>query len=268
MINRVWEETRIILLVGVVMPLLAYISGAGPEAITWMLAMSVVIIVLLAVDAVQRSGKQIDVATDISISDELGREMDQLVQQVEISARDMLGHVRRELSQMRSLVSDAIEVLQGSFIDLNQECWAQMTMTQDMLSNLRVVSETTSQLETMSSEIADVRDQVGNNLEEMAEISQRINKGISDAVRSLQFEDIVRQLTESSERHLDYLEAVLGAVDIGIRSLNGQRINVPDYILGLHNLKSQIDQLEADCRAEAARSVSQNSMQKGETELF
>jgi methyl-accepting chemotaxis protein len=95
-----------------------------------------------------------------------------------------------------------------------------------------------------------------------------MDKSITDAVRSLQFEDIVRQLTVSSEKHLDYLERVLGTVDEGIRSLNSQHINVPEYIVGLHELKSQIDQLEAECKAEADRSVSQKTMQEGDIELF
>ncbi len=264
MYTRVWKETRIILLVGITMPLVAYLNGAGTATSAWMLALSFATVGILVIDVLQRGNNNVDVAKDISISEELSHEMDLLVQQIESSSRDMLGHVRKELSQMRSLVSDAIKILQNSFIDINQEAWAQAAMTQDVLDRLCSVMEAKPQVDA----IGDIKDLADKDLKEMSEITKRINSSINDVVRSLQFEDVVRQLTVSSERHIDYLEQVLGAVDSGIRNLNSRRIKVSEYIVGLHELKAQIDRLEAECRAEAARSVSQDSMHEGETELF
>jgi methyl-accepting chemotaxis protein len=62
--------------------------------------------------------------------------------------------------------------------------------------------------------MGDINDVVGGNLKDDSNSKQRINHMVTDAVRSLQFEDIVRQLTESSKRHLDYLEEVLSGREV------------------------------------------------------
>lgn len=256
------------ILVSAAMPVVAYITGASFEAVVWVLAMSIVILTVLVVDLLQKSDGEADEENDISVSEELGHEMDLLVQQVESSATDMLRHAQKESSQIRSLISDAIKILQNSFIDLNQESWAQTAMMRDVLDKLGNASQPGSQAEYVTSEGEDIKELVEKNLQEMSNISQRINASIAEAVRSLQFEDIARQLTLSSEKHLNYLEEILSAVDVGIHNLNSQKINVSEYIVGLHELKSQIDRLEAECRAEAIRSVSQDSMHKGDVTLF
>ncbi len=268
MIKKVWKETGVIILACASMPVIAYISGAGFEAIAWMLAMFFVVMLSLGINVFQTGQSNAAALNGLSISEDLGHEMDLLVQQIENSAKDMLGHVRKELSQMRSLVSDAIEVLQNSFNDLNQEYSDQNRMVQEVLEKLRAAQESKKQIDVIFDHDGDRGDSYDVHQKELSGSTQRINSRIADAVRSLQFEDIVRQLTVSSEKHLDYLEAVLGAVDVGIRDLNSQHINVPDYIVGLHELKAQIDQLEAECKAEAARSVSQSTMQQGDVELF
>jgi hypothetical protein len=268
MITRIWKETRVTVLAGAILLVIATISGAGFEAIAWMLAMFFVVMGVLVVNVLQNGKSKSAISNGISVSEDLGHEMDLLVQQIENSAKDMLGHVRKELSQMRSLVSDAIEVLQNSFNNLNEEHSNQNRMVQEVLEQLHAAQQSKAKIAVMLDGNGDEDNSLDGRLADFAESNQRINNRIADAVRSLQFEDIVRQLTMSSEKHLDYLERVLGLVDVGIRDLNSQHINVPEYIVGLHELKSQIDQLEAECKAEAERSVSQNSMQEGEIELF
>jgi uncharacterized protein Yka (UPF0111/DUF47 family) len=268
MIIRTWKATGVVFVAGASMLLIAYIGGAGFEALGWMLALLVVVMAVLLITALPAGKTKGAVPNGLSLSEDLGQEMDLLVQQIEDSAKDMLGHVRKELSQMRSLVSDAIEVLQNSFNDLNHETGQQRKMVLEVLEKLRAAESSKSHVEEMLNSSGDFKQTLEGHNQELSQSGQRINDRIADAVRSLQFEDIVRQLTVSSEKHLDYLEEVLGVVHVGIRTLNSQHINVPEYIVGLHGIKAQIDKLEAECKAEAERSVSQNSMQKGEIELF
>ncbi|MEJ2529690.1 MAG: hypothetical protein P8Z39_06340, partial [Gammaproteobacteria bacterium] len=184
-------------------------------------------------------------------AEDLRHEMKLLVQQVEGSAKNMLGHVHDELGQMRSLVSDAINTLQESFNGLNQESQAQGAMVLEVLEGLDGIHEV-----------------IGGTMQNVFATTQRINHMTADAVRSLQFEDIVKQLTESSERHLDYLESVLSAVDVGMHDLNSRELTVPEYIAGLHRLQVQIDGIERERMKNAEKSVSQDSMCDGEIALF
>lgn len=250
------------------MLVIAYLSGAGFEALSWMLIMLVAVVVFVVVDYFTADGSKSDALNSISVSDDLSHEMNLLVQQIENSTKDMLERVHEELSQMRSLISDAIEILQNSFNDLDQESKEHHRVVQEVLKKLQAAQISKTNIAGMIDRDGELEELLDSQLSKLSESSERIDKGINDAVRSLQFEDIARQLTLSSEKHLDYLEAVLGTVDVGIRNLNSQHINVPEYIVGLHELKSQVDQLEAEFKAEAQRSVSQESMRQGDVELF
>ncbi len=250
------------------MLVIAYFSGAGSEALLWMLAMLSVVALFVAVEILTTDRPNSAVLNSISVSDDLSHEMDELVQQIEYSSKDMLVRVHEELSQMRSLISDAIEVLQNSFNDLDQESKEHHKVVREVLHRLQAdqVSKTNIEGEVASDD--ELEKLLDNQMSKLAESSKRIDRDINNAVRSLQFEDIARQLTLSSEKHLDYLETILGTVNVGIRNLNSQHISVPKYIAGLHELKAQIDQIEAEFKAEAQRSVSQETMQQGEVELF
>ena len=268
MIKKIWDKTGVVIVAGATVLVIAYLSGAGPEVLLWMTAMLLVVVISLLPVFLKAQGTEDLVSNSESVSEDLSYEMDLLVMQVENSSKDMLGHVHEELSQMRSLISDAIEVLQNSFNDLNQESKQQSRVVQEVLEKLRAVQESNATVTNAYQSDGELSKLLDSRLSKLSESTVKIDKGINNAVRSLQFEDIVRQLTVSSGKHLNYLEQVLGAVDGGIRSLNSQHISVPEYIVGLHKLRAQIDQLEAECKAEAERSVSQKTMQQGEVELF
>lgn len=247
------------------MLVIAYLSGANFEVLLWMLAMLFVVVLFLLLDVFRTYGPQSSDLDSMSVSEDLSNEMNLLVQQIECCAKDMLARVHEELSQMRSLISDAIEVLQNSFNDLEQESKQHHIVVQDVLEKLRAAQLSKTKIDGVINEDEELLD---NHLSKLSESSKRIDVSINDAVRSLQFEDIARQLTISSEKHLDYLETILGTVDLGMRNLNSQYISLPEYIVGLHELKAQIDRLEEEFKAEAQRSVSQKTMQQGDVELF
>ncbi len=268
MIERVWKETKVFILLGSAMIVAAYIGGAGSETLSWMLALFVMAVLFFAWHISHADKREEGGAEDISVSEELGHEMDLLVQKIETSTTVMLGHVRDELSQMRLLVADSIETLHEGFSEINQGAVEQNKLVHEVLERLGAALESGEKFESMVSDMNEQDDLMVRCTNHLPVLARQINKGIADVVRSLQFEDIVQQLTVTSEKHLDYIEEVLDAVDIGIRKLNSQKINIPEYIIGLHELKAQIDQLEAECRAEAERSVSQHSMRRGDIELF
>lgn len=251
MIGVVWRELKIIVMACALVLVIAYSSDVPPATLGWLLTLLLVTTGFQVVKTLRANRMYVErVVVDHSSAD-LRREMNMLVQQVEISVKNMLGHVRKELGQMRSLVSDAIGTLQDSFYGLNQESLAQNAMVLNVLEKLDGIHEV-------------VRD----NIKDVTHSTQRIDQMTADAVRSLQFEDIVRQLTESSEVHLDYLESVLGVVDAGMHSLNSQELTVSEYIKGLHKLKLQIDRIETERMAAAEKSVSQVSMSDGGVVLF
>jgi uncharacterized phage infection (PIP) family protein YhgE len=268
MIKKIWDKTGVVIVAGATVLVIAYLSGAGSEVLWWMAALLIVVELSLLPILLKTDGSEDSAPNSESDSEDLSYEMDLLVMQVDASAKDMLGHVHEELSQMRSLISDAIEVLQNSFNDLSHESKEQIGVVQEVLEKLQAAQKSNSNIDALYNTDDETSQFLDAKLSKLSESTKQIDQGINSAVRSLQFEDIVRQLTLSSEKHLDYLDAVLAALDEGVRDLNSQHISVPEYIVGLHELRAQIGQLEAECKVEAERSVSQKTMQQGEVELF
>ncbi len=240
-----------LVMVGASALVIAYASNSTPATLGWLLGLLLVILGVQAVKTIRNHQPGVEQVAADSSAEDLRHEMKLLVQQVEGSAKNMLGHVHDELGQMRSLVSDAINILQESFSELNHESQAQSAMVLEVLDGLDGIHEV-----------------IGGTMQNVFATTQRINHMTADAVRSLQFEDIVKQLTESSERHLDYLESVLSAVDDGMHDLNSRKLTVPEYIAGLHRLKIQIDRIEKERMGAAEKSVSQICMRDGEVVLF
>lgn len=251
MMGVVWQELKLFVMACALVVVIAYASDVPPATLGWLLTLFLVATVFQVVKTLRANKMCVQqIAADHSSVD-LRREMNMLVQQVEISVTNMLGHVRKELGQMRSLVSDAIDTLQDSFYGINQESLAQNAMVLDVLEKLDGIDAV-----------------VGEDIKDVTRSTQRINQMTADAVRSLQFEDIVRQLTESSKMHLDYLESVLGVVAVGMHSLNSQELTVAEYIKGLHELRLHIDRIETERMQAAEKSVSQVSMSDGGVVLF
>ena len=259
MVKMAWKHIWGYLLIGFALPVVAYLSGAGLETVAWMLAMFAVILALLVIN-LRKTGR-----SAVTASEDVSEEMSLLQQQIENNTRAILGCIRDELSQIRSLISDAIEILQNGFLGVNHDAKMQDAIAQRLREDIRHVLGSDSSADAAQSDINKLLDVSAN---EMSVIAQRINEKVEDILRALQCEDIVRQLTESSGRHLNYLTSVLGAVNVGMRDLSGNKIDVSEYIAKLRELRLQIEQLESECRIEAVRSVSQCSMQEGDISLF
>ncbi len=259
MIGMVWRKLRGFIIAGVLVLAIAYANGSSFETLGWLSVLFLIAVGFLVFNAVQEKGPKVEETISDSVSEDLVRELNLLVQQIEDGANVMLGQVRKELWQIRSLVSDAIITLQDVFNNLNQASKTQNKMVLDVLDGLqRDITQKTGSTSEM----------IGKSLKDVSNITERIDHMVAGAVRSLQFEDIVRQLAESSEKHLDYLEGILGVVDVGMNNLNSRQLSVPEYIDGLSKLKLQIDQVESKCKSEAEKSVSQISLDDGEIVLF
>lgn len=90
----------------------------------------------------------------------------------------------------------------------------------------------------------------------------------ADAVRSLQFDDIVRQLTEHARRRLAGLEGIarqLDAASVRLHALPGADVRA--YVGTLGEL-SQGLRVAAAAVTESGHPVAQRSMRSGDIELF
>ncbi len=178
-----------------------------------------------------------------------------------------------------AVVADEVTVLSQRSNQFNQEIGAVLKDTRENIHKVRQSASRFSakdlsfaldsrvQVDAMLQELGDINDVIGSRLKEASDVTRRIDNMASDAVRSLQFEDIVRQLTESSERHLGRLEQMLTTVAAGMQELKAIEPVVPGSVVVLHKLTLQINQIQSGAGGEE-KTVQQSSMGGGGVDLL
>ncbi len=267
MIGMVWREIRGFIIAGILVTVVAYVSGATHATLGWLLLMLAITGTVLLVKAIRSNHAGQKPQASDQTKEEMASEMNSLVQQIAQSATDTTGQVRAELAQVKSLLSDAIVTLLDSFSGLNRESREQNTVIHGVLNDLSSDLESRSQADAVLQEVVEISDVIAGQLKEVSEVTGRIDTLAANAVRSLQFEDIVRQLAESSEGHLDCLERMLALVVTGVQELHAAKLDSAGYLHGLHELRLQLKQLQAD-RDRMGKVVAQRSIETGDVDLL
>ncbi|MDH5712054.1 MAG: hypothetical protein OEZ15_10390 [Gammaproteobacteria bacterium] len=148
-----------------------------------------------------------------------------------------------ELSQMGSVVSDAIKTLMQSLNNLS----GQLKEQNDLIQH---IAETSSDAQAQ--------------LQQYQELSQMINQNITTVVRSFQFEDIVQQLVAHCGTRSGNLERLFDRINQNVVILHNADQAGAKEILSV--MKEDIAKVSEELKKE--NPVKQTSMGAGGIELF
>jgi methyl-accepting chemotaxis protein len=121
-----------------------------------------------------------------------------------------------------AVVADEVRQLSLSSNEFNEHIRSQIGSTRQSMQTIReLVHETASHdemvlvqgkhdLDVMTGQVHTLEDMLTERAGRAGELAHRIGVGAANAIRSLQFEDIVRQVAEHAEKHVDLMEASLG----------------------------------------------------------
>lgn len=170
----------------------------------------------------------------------------------------------RKLSQNSNEFSDRIrDVMQSSLgsIEVAKDAIGKMAS-----KDMNVALESKSRVSEMIDEAKSLNEFLHNNLGEVSNISAGINDSVAVAVRSLQFEDMVRQLSEHSEKTLSTMNNFVHEATHELTLIaEDPDINNKDIIeQGQYRIQSLHDKHFTDLH----KAVSQASMEEGEIDLF
>ncbi len=173
----------------------------------------------------------------------------------------------RKLSQRSTRFNEEIRtVLAAAQENVND---ARATVGELASKDMNFALKSKSRVDEMMKHISAMNKKTEMRIAEISAITGCIDGHVGDAVRSLQFEDIVRQLTEFTSSHLERVEKMIQSIDEGIRDL---RLNPDDgieaYIKGLEELCQRVAALDEATRVKLHNPVSQGDMSEGEVELF
>ncbi|MBI1194323.1 MAG: hypothetical protein GC138_00550 [Gammaproteobacteria bacterium] len=99
--------------------------------------------------------------------------------------------------------------------------------------------------------------------------TEDIKENVVISIRSLQFEDIVRQALEQTQREWESLQRFLGETCADIGALGQTPDNQDDALPGrLFAIRERLHEMRASLAAQKHTPVSQSSMTAGDVELF
>ena len=128
-----------------------------------------------------------------------------------------------------------------------------------------------SRVDTMLEEVSNMNIQVSKNLGTVSGITDNINNNINQAVRGLQFEDIVSQQIDYSQKYLDKLKGYSNGLLSNLQALKEHNNNDDEsfnYKESLSQIKIKLSEERASFNHERDKPAHQESMTKGEVELF
>ncbi|WP_126454254.1 methyl-accepting chemotaxis protein [Sulfuriflexus mobilis] len=170
----------------------------------------------------------------------------------------------RKLSQNSNEFSDRIrEVMKSSLANISI---AKKDIGEMASKDMSVALESKQRISIMVEEARLLNEFLHNNLGEVSNMSSGINNSVATAIRSLQFEDMVRQLSEHSNNMLDALNHFLNDASNELLQLqSSDAMNTDDSI---EHYRGRIHALQEIHLTPLHKAVSQASMDEGEIDLF
>jgi len=172
----------------------------------------------------------------------------------------------RALSQRSDRFNDQIRALiNGTRGNINE---ARETVSRLASKDMSFAIHSKSRVDEMMEQIGTMNQKAEQRLGQVSDIVQHINSDVGDAVRSLQFEDIVTQLASYTERHLDHLQSIFVTLEQGLGQLQQQPGDPQACHASVVELRASLVRLELKQQEQDHKPVTQHSMSEGDVELF
>jgi methyl-accepting chemotaxis protein len=176
-----------------------------------------------------------------------------------------------------AVVAEEVRQLSRRSNDMNEEIRRHVTAGREAIANVRTTvgemaardMNATIQIKERvdrAFEEADTFNQyLAGRIGELSGISEQIDAAVGNAVRSLQFEDIVVQALGVADRHVEHLNVLSDMLD-GLCAETSSGAEEPGACLP--KIRDRVRELSAAWDVDSHKSVSQVSMDAGATELF
>jgi len=173
-----------------------------------------------------------------------------------------------------AVVADEVRSLSVSSAELNNEIRERINSTKTTIYQLRdAVSESASadmsetiqtkeRVNQMLGHMVEINEYLGNRIQQASSIGTEIDQAVGNAVRSLQFEDISSQALRSMHANLTAFAELVELLDMS-GCTEEQR---PERFQALIECCRKLQVMAEDSKE--GRTVSQQSMDEGEVELF
>ena len=146
---------------------------------------------------------------------------------------------------------------------------AQLTIQGIASKDMNMAMNSKQEVHKMIMKVANDNMIVGGNMTKVGTITAKINENTSRAVRSLQFEDMLRQIVEHTGTHVAKLDSIIGGLKMEVEcQLNKTEAPTNDAIERLTDLRDDLIGFVEHDDFKPNRAVNQSSMGEGDVSLF
>jgi len=170
----------------------------------------------------------------------------------------------RKLSQHSEKFNDEIRTVVNETRNSLEDAKAKVELIAS--KDMSVAIQSKSQIDEMMADLGIMNAQMGSSLQTVSSLTSEIESNVGSAVRSLQFEDMSRQLIEFSQRrtsHFHDLAEALKTTRGKIKSSDGTDLGEQ-----IQESRNQLQRMRNDWSAAPVAAVGQESMDEGDIELF
>lgn len=131
--------------------------------------------------------------------------------------------------------------------------------------DMNVAISSKASIDRMMHEIAAINDKISENIAQVSRLTGKIENSVGNAVRSLQFEDMARQLIDHLQGNVERFQAMADEVRIGLSSLKvgSSEVWTRELAQGTSRMRDMQQQWNT-----LGKSVEQASMDEGGIDLF
>lgn len=173
----------------------------------------------------------------------------------------------RNLSKHSNRFSDEIKEVVG--IASGNIEHAQATIQKIASKDMSMAMKSKEDVHKMIEKVNANNDLVGKHLSSVGELTDSINSSVGSAVRSLQFEDMLRQIVEHSGKHVEKLEEVISQLQ-GQFNFNSveQTFTRQEAFVKVCEIRDELASFIRHDDFKPNKAVDQSSMSEGGIDLF
>jgi methyl-accepting chemotaxis protein len=169
----------------------------------------------------------------------------------------------RKLSQKSDVFSDEISDITTSVKSTLEDAKKKVSEVITADTNMALSSKT--KVGEISARMKQLNDKTQRVINSTGQISHSISSLVNQAITSLQFEDMCRQLSDHIERRLGTVNELTQLIQTLQQSQSGDLVQCRQM---LDNVKQSADQLRPRIASTEHKSVTQQSLDTGDVELF
>jgi len=135
--------------------------------------------------------------------------------------------------------------------------------------DMREAVNSRAKVDSIMEGLVEMNQSISDRLGDVSGLIREIDHNVSDAIRSLQFEDITRQLVEQVQNHLDNLNSLAGTMNrSSAHMMEEPMTSAEDYRARMEVLRTKINEERARIESTRMRRVMAASMDSGDVDLF